>query len=118
MLRSRTFALALLATTALSPLPVLAQDHPLKGVALVIGESDYATLNKLDNPKRDARAMDDLLDELGFQVDRVLDGDAKKLRQQIADFVDEAKDADVALIYYSGHGVEAGGQDFLVPTDT
>jgi len=58
----RIFALALLAATALSPLPTFAQDHPLKGVALVIGESDYATLQKLDNPKRDARAMDDMLD--------------------------------------------------------
>ena len=117
MLRSSLFAVALLLTTAWSPL-ALAQDHPLKGVALVIGESNYDTLQKLDNPKRDARAMDDMLDSLGFSVDRVLDGDAKKLRQEIADFVVEAKDADVALVYYSGHGVEAGGTDFLVPTDT
>jgi len=110
-------ALAML-PTALLPHGALAQDHPLKGVALVIGESDYATLQKLDNPKRDARAMDDMLDSLGFTVERVLDGDAKKLRGEIADFVDEAKDADVALVYYSGHGIEAGGADYLVPTDT
>ena len=114
----RIFALALLAGTALSPIPVIAQDHPLKGVALVIGESDYATLQKLDNPKRDARAMDDMLDSLGFTVERVLDGDARKLRSEIADFVEGAKDADVALVYYSGHGIEAGGADYLVPTDT
>src|SRR4051794_29218592 len=118
MMRTRFFALALLLTTALSPPPAVAQDHPLKGVALVIGESDYATLQKLDNPKRDARAMDDLLDELGFTVERVLDGDAQKLRAEIAAFVAGAKDADVALVYYSGHGIEAGGQDFMVPTDT
>src|SRR3954464_15216605 len=117
MLRLKVFALALLVTTAWSPL-VFAQDHPLKGVALVIGESDYGTLNKLDNPKRDARAMDDMLDSLGFSVDRVLDGDAKKLRAEIADFIVEAKDADVALVYYSGHGIEAGGTDYLVPIDT
>ena len=117
MLRLRFVALMLLATTALSP-AAWADDRPLKGVALVIGESDYATLQKLDNPKRDARAMDDMLDSLGFSVDRVLDGDAKKLRAEIADFVDEAKDADVALVYYSGHGIEAGGSDFMVPTDT
>ena len=53
---------------------------PLKGVALVIGESGYAELPALDNPKRDARAMDDLFDELGFSVDRVLDADGDKLR--------------------------------------
>jgi uncharacterized caspase-like protein len=98
MLRLKFLALMLLATTALSPTAGWADDKPLKGVALVIGESDYAALQKLDNPKRDARAMDDMLDSLGFSVDRVLDGDAKKLRAEIADFVDEAKDADVALV--------------------
>jgi uncharacterized caspase-like protein len=117
LLRSGMFGLALLPGLALSPLPAFAQDHPLRGVALVIGESDYATLRKLDNPKRDARAIDDMLDSLGFTVDRVLDGDARKLRAGIADFVDEARDADVALVYYSGHGIEAGGADYLVPTD-
>jgi uncharacterized caspase-like protein len=117
MLRLKVFALALLVTTAWSPL-AFAQDHPLKGVALVIGESSYETLHTLDNPKRDARAMDDMLDKLGFTVDRVLDADAGKLRQEILNFIDGAKGADVALIYYSGHGIEAGGQDYLVPTDT
>src|SRR3569623_3084171 len=106
MLRMKVFALSLLATSAWSPL-ALAQDHPLKGVALVIGESSYETLHALDNPTRDARAMDDMLDKLGFTVDRVLDADADKLRQEILSFIDEAKGADVALVYYSGHGVAA-----------
>ena len=104
-------------TPARSPLE-LAHDHQLKGVAQDIGESRNETLHALDNPKRDARAMDDMLDKLGFTVDRVLDADADKLRQEILSFIDEAKGADVALVYYSGHGVEAGGQDYLVPTDT
>src|SRR3569623_1439106 len=117
MLRMKVFALALLVTTAWSPL-AFAEDHPLTGVALVIGESSYETLHTLDNPKRDARAMDEMLDSLGFKVDRVLDADAGKLREELLNFIDEAKGADDALIYNSGHGVEAGGQDYLVPTDT
>jgi uncharacterized caspase-like protein len=117
MLRLRIVVLALVATTAWSPIAI-GQDHALKGVALVIGESDYEALQKLDNPKRDARAMDEMLDRLGFSVDRVLDGNARKLREEIADFVEEAKGADVALVYYSGHGIEADGADYLVPTDT
>jgi uncharacterized caspase-like protein len=103
---------------ALAGAPALGDEHPLRGVALVIGESDYDSLQKLDNPKPDARAMDDLLDSLGFEVERVLDGDAQKLRGEIADFVEAAKDADVALVYYSRHGIEAAGGDYLVPTDT
>jgi uncharacterized caspase-like protein len=98
--------------------PAWAADAPLKGVALVIGESNYSgMLPKLANPKNDARAMDELLGNLGFDVTRVLDGDGKKLGRAIEDFVDEAKDADVALVYYSGHGIEAGGQNYLVPVD-
>ncbi|HVY51784.1 MAG TPA: caspase family protein, partial [Devosia sp.] len=118
MRRLRIVALALLAATALSTAARPDDARPLRGVALVIGESDYDTLQKLDNPKRDARAMDDMLDRLGFSVDRVLDGDAHRLREAIVDFAAEAKGADVALVYYSGHGIEAGGADYLVPTDT
>ena len=108
---------ALLLATALSPLAATAQE-PLRGVALVIGETDYEQLADLGNPERDARAMDDLLGDLGFDVSRVLDGDADELREEIAEFVEDAADADVALVYYSGHGVELGGQNYLVPTDT
>lgn len=106
---------ALLLATALSP---AAHAQDLRGVALVIGESEYEELTPLANPENDARAMDELLGDLGFDVSRVLDGDADKLRGRIAEFVEDAADADVALVYYSGHGVELGGQNYLVPTDT
>ena len=89
----------------------------LRGVALVIGEANYDHLAKLDNPKNDARAMDGLLGDLGFDVDRVVDGDKQALTERIADFLAKAKNADVALIYYSGHGIEADGANFLVPVD-
>jgi uncharacterized caspase-like protein len=104
-----------IAMAALLALPVAAQE--LRGVALVIGESDYAGLPKLINPENDARAMDDLLDDLGFDVERVLDADSEELQEQIERFVEDAADADVALVYYSGHGFEAGGGNYLVPID-
>ena len=107
--------LALLLTSVAS---VALADEPLRGVALVIGETDYDDLADLGNPERDARAMDDLLGDLGFDVSRVLDGDADELREEIAEFVEDAADADVALVYYSGHGVELGGKNYFVPTDT
>jgi uncharacterized caspase-like protein len=91
---------------------------PLHGVALVIGESRYEELPVLANPAKDARDIDRLLGDLGFDVDRVLNADGDELREAIARFEDEAKDADVALVYYSGHGIEAKGQNFIAPTDT
>lgn len=107
--------LAAIATALLLSVPTWAEE--LKGVALVIGESKYESLSKLVNPSQDARDIDGLLGDLGFEVDRVLNADAEELREAIEDFIEEAQDADVALVYYSGHGIEVGGQNYLVPVD-
>lgn len=110
MLRLATIAAALL-------LSVPSWAEELKGIALVIGESKYETLSELVNPNQDARDIDDLLGDLGFDVDRVLNADAEELREAIEDFIEDAENADVALVYYSGHGIEVGGQNYLVPVD-
>jgi uncharacterized caspase-like protein len=95
-----------------------AQDaKPLKGFALVIGESAYETLAPLPNPEHDARAIEDLLTGLGFETDLVTDAKEKKLRRTIDGFIEDAEGADVALVYYSGHGIEAGGTNYLIPVD-
>ncbi|MEO7221422.1 MAG: caspase family protein, partial [Devosia sp.] len=109
------FRLAALATALMLSVPAWAQE--LKGFALVIGESKYETLSELVNPNQDARDIDDLLGDLGFDVDRVLNADAEELREAIEEFIEDAKDADVALVYYSGHGIEVGGQNYIVPVD-
>ncbi|WP_051371408.1 caspase family protein [Mesorhizobium loti] len=87
----------------------------MRGVALVIGESHYDNLPTLPNPANDARAVDRLLGELGFDVTSVTDGDKAKLDRSLQRFVEDAAGADVALLYYSGHGIEAGGENYLVP---
>jgi uncharacterized caspase-like protein len=97
--------------------PALSQDEPLRGVALVIGQSDYAGMPPLRNPANDAAAMEDLLQRLGFDVTAALDNDLKALSATIAAFQARAAEADVALVYYSGHGIEAAGQNYLVPID-
>lgn len=94
-----------------------AEDRPLHGIALVIGQSDYARLGRLANPANDARAINGLLTGLGFEVDLVANADARKLTKALDRFVEDAAEADVALIYYSGHGIEAGGENFLLPVD-
>jgi uncharacterized caspase-like protein len=108
---------ALAAVLLLGAAPAVSAD--LHGVALVIGESDYDSdaLRDLQNPKSDARAMDELLGSLGFDVDRALNDNRADLEEDIQRFLRDAKGADVALVYYSGHGIEAGGADYLVPTD-
>lgn len=87
------------------------------GVALVIGEANYRQLRSLQNPANDAASIAGLLTKLGFEVVTVLDFDAARLRRKLRSFISEAEGNDVALIYYSGHGIEADGKNYLVPVD-
>ena len=110
-------ALFALAATLLLSLSAFAEDKTLKGVALVIGQSDYAALPRLANPANDARLISGLLGNLGFEVTTVLDADGTKLSRALRRFAEDAEGSDVALLYFAGHGVEAGGENFLVPVD-
>ena len=69
--------LAILLALCFAAGPVAAQE-PLKGVALVIGQSEYAHLAKLDNPGNDAKRVDELLTGLGFKTDVVDNRSAKR----------------------------------------
>ncbi|MDG4583868.1 MAG: SUMF1/EgtB/PvdO family nonheme iron enzyme [Candidatus Competibacter sp.] len=82
--------------------------------ALVIGNSKYAE-RPLTNPSNDARAMAALLQKLGFTVTKEPDLNLKNFRSQINDFLDQSKDADVRLFYYSGHGANYGDDNYLLP---
>lgn len=89
----------------------------LKGVALIVGQSAYEHIATLPNPANDARDMAKMLTDLGFDARSVTDRDAAKLKRDLERFVEDAEGADVAFIYYSGHGIEAGGENYLVPVD-
>ena len=89
-----------------------------KRVALVIGNSDYAKVGRLANPQRDADAIAALLAKLGFSLSGArTDLPLSAFKRALADFEIEAADADTAVIYYSGHGIQVGGEDYLVPID-
>ena len=109
-------AAAILVTLAIGL--AFAQDaKPLRGVALVVGNGEYEHIAPLANPVSDARAVENLLNGLGFETDVATDRDARRLRRDLEGFADDAEGADVAVLYYSGHGIEAGGENFLVPVD-
>jgi uncharacterized caspase-like protein len=96
--------------------PTHAQDE-LQGVALVIGQSKYEHIAALPNPAQDAREIAKLLTDLGFDARSVSDRDSSKLARDLERFVEDAEGADVAFLYYAGHGIEAGGENWLVPVD-
>ncbi len=86
-------------------------------VALVIGNSAYQNVSRLTNPTGDAQAIAATLKGLGFDTLLVVDQDGAGLKQALRSFGAKAKGADIAAIYYAGHGMEAGGQNYLVPVD-
>ncbi|MBK0327377.1 caspase family protein [Rhodobacteraceae bacterium F11138] len=86
-------------------------------VALVLGMGAYETIEPLDNTRNDARAIADTLKGIGFDVTLSLDATGNQLRQLMDDFAFRSETADLALIYFAGHGVEVQGENFLIPVD-
>src|SRR5579871_3803420 len=89
-----------------------------KRVALVIGISNYQRVPRLANPQRDAEAMGALFKKAGFDtVDEARDVGISDLRRVIREFAEKSRDADIAVVYYAGHGIEVDGTNYLVPAD-
>ena len=88
-----------------------------KRVALVIGNANYVNAPKLINPGNDTTAVSIMLEGLGFVVDTRNDLGNSDMRRAVRDFSDQTKDADIAIVYYAGHGIEVNGNNYLVPTD-
>ncbi len=86
-------------------------------VALVIGNAEYRYAKPLPNPVNDANDIADTLEQLDFTVIRVFNGDFGKIREGIRAFNGEVEKADIGLIYYAGHGMELGGENWIVPVD-
>ena len=86
-------------------------------VALVIGNSNYSSTVSLPNPTNDADDIAQALSSIGFQVSKVVNLNYDKMRRELAQFSSKAAKADIALVYYAGHGIEVNSQNYLVPTD-
>jgi uncharacterized caspase-like protein len=112
---------------AVLPLVLLAAGYLIAGsgesfaekrVALVIGNSDYQHAPKLSNPVNDASAVSIMLEGAGFAVVELRnDLTNTAMRRMLRDFSERARDADMAVVFYAGHGIEVDGTNFLIPTD-
>src|SRR5882724_8247211 len=92
--------------------------HADKRLALVIGNSAYKNVNRLKNPANDAAAVVAMFKTAGFDsVDLRQDLNVVEMRRALRDFGNKTRDADVAVIYYAGHGIELDGNNFLIPVD-
>jgi len=87
-------------------------------VALVIGNSQYQAVARLNNPEHDAQSLSTALTALGFdQVTVKTELGRDQFVSALRDFAREADKADWAVVYYSGHGIEVGGVNYMIPID-
>lgn len=101
------------AVVLLAPASPLAQTR----VALVIGNSRYVNVAALANPQNDAKEVGRSLERLGFSVTQILDANFDSFRKALLQFNRTAMGADVAVVYFAGHGMEMGGENWLLPVD-
>jgi len=89
-----------------------------KRVALVVGNSNYQTVPQLPNPSRDANAVAKMFRDAGFDtVDTLINAGNLEFKRAIRKFETVADQADIAVVYYAGHGLEIGGVNYLIPVD-
>jgi hypothetical protein len=113
MHRFAAFVSTLVVLTGLFAVPACAE----RRVALVLGNSGYQHAPRLKNPINDATDIAATLQRLGFDVVRGLDLDYAGMRQQVKAFSDKLIGAQVALVFYAGHGLQVAGKNYLVPVD-
>ena len=82
--------------------------------ALVIGNAAYAS-KPLRNSVNDARAMSSTLRELGFSVELLEDASQKDMKKAIDRFGLQLRDGGTGLFYFSGHGIQVSGRNYLIP---
>lgn len=88
-----------------------------KKVALVIGNGAYKNAGQLANPRNDATAVSQMLSKLGFKVIVTTDASKSDMESSIRTFIQDARSSDLSLFFYSGHGMEVAGENFLLPVD-
>lgn len=104
---------AAVAVLLLTALPAAAQ----KRVALVIGNSAYTHSTPLTNPANDAADMAEILKTAGFTTILGLDVDKRGFDMKVREFARALEQADDGVLFYAGHGLQVGGQNFLIPVD-
>ena len=85
--------------------------------ALVIGNGEYRTVSRLKNPANDARAVAAALMAAQFEVTTVIDGTRREMDRAIDELMSSIEAGGVGLFYFAGHGVQVGGQNYLIPID-
>ncbi|WP_156323402.1 caspase family protein [Bosea sp. AAP35] len=114
---ARRVAVAGMLTVAALAWVVPAQAAPDRRVALVIGNSAYTAVPRLANPQRDATAISASLKRLGFEVVEGYDLKMDEMTGIVREFAQKLDGAKAGIVYYAGHGIAVGDENYLIPVD-
>ncbi|MCL2130680.1 MAG: caspase family protein, partial [Treponema sp.] len=92
---------------------------PPKKFALVIGNGNYSGLTPLANPVNDANDIGDILVNLGFTVDKILNGSLEEMEEAVMRLKNRlsATENSYGFFFYAGHGVQSNGENYLIPVN-
>jgi hypothetical protein len=93
------------------------QAQAAERVALIIGNGDYQNAPRLPNPVNDAHDLAAAFERLGFSVTLVSDGTFDGMRHAFLDFAPKAQAAEIAVVFFAGHGMEIRDENWLIPVD-
>jgi hypothetical protein len=113
----REFVSGLTVATTLAGLAPTGAAADGKRVALVIGNGAYRNVPTLLNPPNDAGDIAAALKRLGFTVSLVANAGFDDMRRALIALGREAAGADMATVYFAGHGMEINGENWLIPID-
>lgn len=95
----------------------MSTSHAGERFALIIGNGAYQNVTRLTNPANDAADLAKKLEGMGFSVELQTDLGKAALEGAVADFADRAAAAEIALVFFAGHGLEVDRQNYLIPVD-
>jgi hypothetical protein len=91
--------------------------HAQNRIALIVGNSHYQNAPALPSTSNDAGDIAQSFERLGFATTKLVDATYEDFRRAIRRFSELAPNADIAAIYFGGHGLEANGENWLLPVD-
>jgi hypothetical protein len=106
-----------LAAIALASVAVAPAHADGKRVALIIGNGGYKNVPALPNPPNDATDVAAAFKRLGFAVNLLTDASFDDMRRGLIAFGQDAAGADMAAVFFAGHGMEVNGENWLIPVD-
>jgi hypothetical protein len=86
-------------------------------IALIVGNGDYQNAPRLPNPINDATDVAAAFERLGFSVQLIKNGTFDAMRRSLLSFAQHVPSADIAVVYFAGHGMEIRDENWLIPVD-